>query len=135
MTRGTDITDLRKMYSTPLPCDFPQNLLLNFQRSNEDLRYGENPHQQGAIYSYNRRVIDLLNLKIIKAGKGGLSATNRLDIANSFTILKYFPQPSVVVMKHINPAGFSTGFNTQTTLENLFISAWESDKRSAYGSI
>ena len=68
----------------------------------EKLRYGENPHQQSAIYSIN----DSLNLNQLNGKQ--LSFNNFADIYSALTISKSFPEKKgVVIVKHANPCGVS----------------------------
>ena len=68
----------------------------------EKLRYGENPHQESAIYSQN------LNLNIKKIHGKQLSYNNYNDIFSALTISKTLPKNrGVVIVKHANPCGVS----------------------------
>tara|TARA_B100000579_G_C22789582_1_gene833734 strand:- start:42 stop:1577 length:1536 start_codon:yes stop_codon:yes gene_type:complete len=68
----------------------------------EKLRYGENPHQESAIYSQN----NFLNLKQIHGRQ--LSYNNYNDIFAALTISKSLPKNTgVVIIKHANPCGVS----------------------------
>jgi phosphoribosylaminoimidazolecarboxamide formyltransferase/IMP cyclohydrolase len=68
----------------------------------EKLRYGENPHQESAIYSAN------LDKKINKIHGKQLSYNNYNDIFSALTISKSLPKNrGVVIVKHSNPCGVS----------------------------
>ena len=68
----------------------------------DKLRYGENPHQKSAIYSFS----DSLNLKKIHGKQ--LSYNNLNDIFSALSISKTFPNNTgVVIIKHANPCGAS----------------------------
>ena len=68
----------------------------------EKLRYGENPHQQAAVYSKTRG----LNIKQIHGKQ--LSYNNYNDIFSALTISKSLPKNTgTVVVKHANPCGVS----------------------------
>ncbi len=68
----------------------------------EKLRYGENPHQEGAIYSIEK------NLKIKKLHGKQLSYNNYNDIFYALTISKSLPKNiGTVIVKHANPCGIS----------------------------
>ena len=92
----------------------------------EKLRYGENPHQEGAIYSKN----DQLKLKQIH-GKH-LSYNNYNDIYAALTISKSLPENTgTVIVKHANPCGISI----KTDKLDSFKSALSCDPISAFGGI
>ena len=68
----------------------------------EKLRYGENPHQEAAIYSKT----DSLNIEQIHGKQ--LSYNNYNDIFSALTISKSLPKNSgTVIVKHANPCGVS----------------------------
>ena len=68
----------------------------------EKLRYGENPHQESAIYSLNN------NLKINQIHGKQLSFNNYNDIFSALTISKNLPyNRGVIIIKHANPCGVS----------------------------
>ena len=68
----------------------------------EKLRYGENPHQQAAIYSKTER----LDIKQIHGKQ--LSYNNYNDIFSALTISKSLPKNlGTVIVKHANPCGVS----------------------------
>jgi phosphoribosylaminoimidazolecarboxamide formyltransferase/IMP cyclohydrolase len=68
----------------------------------EKLRYGENPHQQAAVYSKHQS----LNIKQIHGKQ--LSYNNYNDILSALTISKSLPKNlGTVIIKHANPCGVS----------------------------
>ena len=68
----------------------------------EKLRYGENPHQQAAVYSKTQS----LNIKQIQGKQ--LSYNNYNDIFSALTISKSLPKNlGTVIVKHANPCGVS----------------------------
>ena len=72
----------------------------------EKLRYGENPHQEAAIYSEKQN----LNIKQIHGRQ--LSYNNYNDIFSALTISKSLPKNSgTVIVKHANPCGVSINKN------------------------
>ena len=92
----------------------------------EKLRYGENPHQEGALYSYNNS----LNLKQISGKK--LSYNNYNDIFSALNISKTLPKNiGTVIVKHANPCGVSIRKNN---LESFKL-ALNCDPLSAFGGI
>ena len=92
----------------------------------ERLRYGENPHQESAIYSTN----DKLQLEQLH-GKH-LSYNNYNDIFAALTISKSLPKnKGTVIVKHANPCGISIKKNKLQS----FKSALSCDPVSAFGGI
>jgi len=92
----------------------------------EKLRYGENPHQQSAIYSLNS------NLKISQIHGKKLSYNNYNDIFSALTISKSLPENSgTVIVKHANPCGVSS---LKNKIES-FRYALACDPISAFGGI
>ena len=92
----------------------------------ENLRYGENPHQKGAIYSWGKN----FNLKIISGKK--LSYNNYNDILSAIEISKSLPiNIGTVIVKHTNPCGVSINKNKIESFENAF----SCDPISAFGGI
>ena len=95
-----------------------------------DLRYGENPHQKGALYK---------DTSVPEAGIMGaeqiqgkeLSFNNILDLNVAAEMAKSFASPAASIIKHNNPCGTATG----KTLEEAFLGALECDRMSAFGSI
>ena len=106
--------------------------LINFQKKLiaanlvEKLRYGENPHQEGALYSYDNS----LNLNQISGKK--LSYNNYNDIFSALNISKTLPKNiGTVIVKHANPCGVSISKNN---LESFKL-ALNCDPLSAFGGI
>ncbi len=92
----------------------------------EKLRYGENPHQESAIYTFK----DSLKLKQLNGKQ--LSYNNYNDIFAALTISKSFPKNTgVVIIKHANPCGASI-INDKT---KCYQSALACDPISAFGGI
>lgn len=131
--RGTDITDMKRVYRTVVEGRFPDTLNIELVKES-DLRYGENPNQAAAMFNINNaRIAELVNIQLVKGGKGGLSATNYMDVTRAFDVLKFFKEDAVAVMKHLIPSGFATKNNN--SLDNIYINARDADKRSAFGSV
>ena len=92
----------------------------------EKLRYGENPHQESAIYSKNK------NVNINKIHGKPLSFNNYNDIFSALTISKSLPKKTgTVIVKHANPCGVSA---LKNNLES-YRSALACDPISAFGGI
>jgi phosphoribosylaminoimidazolecarboxamide formyltransferase/IMP cyclohydrolase len=92
----------------------------------EKLRYGENPHQQAAVYSKTQN----LNIKQIHGKQ--LSYNNYNDIFSALTISKSLPKNlGTVIVKHANPCGVSIN---KDTLKSYQL-ALACDPVSAFGGI
>ena len=92
----------------------------------EKLRYGENPHQESAIYSQN----PYFNLNKIHGKQ--LSYNNFNDIFSAITISKTLPKNcGTVIVKHANPCGVSILKNNLSSYK----SALKCDPISAFGGI
>ncbi len=92
----------------------------------EKLRYGENPHQESAVYSQN----NFINLKQLHGKK--LSYNNYNDIFAALTISKSLPKNTgLAIVKHANPCGVSVLKNSVDS----FNSAVACDPVSAFGGI
>ena len=92
----------------------------------ENLRYGENPHQQGSLY----KTTDNLNLKKIY-GKN-LSYNNYNDIYAALSILESLKKnEGTVIIKHTNPCGVSIEKNQIRSFKHALMC----DPVSAYGGV
>ena len=92
----------------------------------EKLRYGENPHQESAIYSQSK------DIKLNKIHGKQLSYNNYNDIFSALTISKSLPRNrGTVIVKHANPCGVSILKNNLVSYK----SALACDPISAFGGI
>ncbi len=92
----------------------------------EKLRYGENPHQDAAIYSINKK----LNINQLHGKQ--LSYNNYNDIFAALLISKSLPKNTgTVIVKHANPCGVSINKNKL----NSYKLALACDPLSAFGGI
>ncbi len=104
---------------------FPQKKIINGNLV-EILRYGENPHQQSAIYSVGE------DIKIKKIQGKDLSYNNYNDIFSALNISKSLPKNTgTVIVKHTTPSGVSAQKNNL----NSFKSALACDPISAFGGV
>ena len=105
--------------------NFPKKKLI-YGNLIEKLRYGENPHQKAAIYSYNKS----LEIKQLHGKK--LSYNNYNDLYSALSISKSLPKNTgTVIVKHANPCGVSIH---KEKLES-YKKALGCDPISAYGGI
>lgn len=92
-----------------------------------DTRYGENPHQKGALYEF-----DYFFTNNFKTLKGEASFNNMTDINGAVKIAASFGDaPAVCIIKHANPCGFAIGGD----LLDSYIKALKCDPVSAYGGV
>jgi len=92
----------------------------------ENLRYGENPHQQGSLYT----MVD--NLGLEKLHGKNLSYNNYNDIYAVLEILNSFNRhKTTAIVKHANPCGVSSNKNILTSFKN----ALACDPISAFGGV
>ena len=105
----------------------PEILDVSFKRD-ATLRYGENPHQRGALY---KRAGSHPKFSFKQLQGKELSYNNILDMDAAIDIMREFSEPAVCVVKHNNPSGISANTNLQTAIEE----AVDSDPLSAFGGI
>jgi len=106
----------------------PQEVTLTFEKIQE-LRYGENPHQQAAFYKEKNKTNGLINARQLQGKE--LSFNNILDLNSAFELVKEFKGPAAVVVKHNNPCGVAE----DKTLDKAYLNAWKCDSLSAFGGI
>jgi phosphoribosylaminoimidazolecarboxamide formyltransferase/IMP cyclohydrolase len=94
------------------------------------LRYGENPHQQAAFYINPSANHACVGTATVLHGKE-LSYNNILDLDSALNLVREFPQPAAVVIKHNNPCGAAVA----ETLAAAFQMAYEGDPLSAFGGV
>lgn len=108
---------------------FAEHLTLSFEKR-KLLRYGENPHQQAALYLDPAYKLSSLARARVLSGKE-LSFNNLWDLEATMQMVGDFDEPFAVVVKHTNPCGAAVG----RTLAEAYGKAFESDPLSAFGSI
>jgi phosphoribosylaminoimidazolecarboxamide formyltransferase/IMP cyclohydrolase len=121
-TAAYDAAISNYLYSLDAP--FPSTFTVQFNHG-RTLRYGENPHQQAAVYG--------------KAGIAGtepiqgkqMSYNNYLDVNAGIALLREFEETAAIIVKHNNPCGVAIGAD----LLDAYITAREVDPVSAYGSV
>jgi len=108
---------------------FPPFLILPFKKI-QNLRYGENPHQEAAFYSELKIVEPCIANAQQLHGKE-LSFNNIYDLDSALELIKEFTEPAAAIIKHTNPCGFALGAN----IYEAYKLAYATDPLSAYGSI
>ncbi|PIY51478.1 MAG: bifunctional phosphoribosylaminoimidazolecarboxamide formyltransferase/IMP cyclohydrolase PurH, partial [Zetaproteobacteria bacterium CG_4_10_14_0_8_um_filter_55_43] len=96
--------------------DFPDIFTRQFIKTADELRYGENPHQQGAFYADPEdEGMSLADCEIMQ-GKA-ISYNNIADADAAFALVRDFEAPAVVIVKHANPCGVAVGADQAETYE------------------
>jgi len=108
---------------------FPGVLHIGLRRK-DVLRYGENPHQQAALYVRPENETASVASAIQLHGKE-LSYNNLLDLDSALGIVRMFGEPAAAVIKHNNPCGAATADTLAAALRN----AMAGDPLSAFGSV
>jgi len=96
----------------------------------QDLRYGENPHQQAAFYRDLHPAPGSLVTARQLQGKE-LSYNNIADADAAWECVKSFDGPACVIVKHANPCGVAVGTGALQAYEKAF----QTDPTSAFGGI
>ncbi len=109
--------------------DFPPTLPWAMHRHSQ-LRYGENPHQRAAFYTQRfAPPATLANAEQLHGKE--LSYNNLLDLDSALALVRGWPEPCCVVIKHNNPCGAATADD----LAEAFRQAYAGDPVSAFGGI
>jgi phosphoribosylaminoimidazolecarboxamide formyltransferase/IMP cyclohydrolase len=111
------------------PSLFPQQLNLNFVRV-QQLRYGENPHQNAAFYRDLAGAAGSISTATQIQGKE-LSYNNIADADAAWECVKSFERPACVIVKHANPCGVAVADTVLVAYRNAFAT----DPTSAFGGI
>jgi phosphoribosylaminoimidazolecarboxamide formyltransferase/IMP cyclohydrolase len=101
----------------------PETLHLSLKKA-QDLRYGENPHQQAALYGSFFEHFQQVHGK-------ELSYNNILDLTAAAELAAEFEEPTVAIIKHTNPCGVGSA----TTLLDAWHLAYATDKQAPFGGI
>ena len=108
--------------------DFPHETTLGYSKL-YDLRYGENPHQQAALYADPLSSGGIAGAEQLHGRE--LSFNNILDADAAWRVVYDFEAPAAVVVKHTNPCGLAVHDDQPTA----YARAFEGDTVSAYGGI
>ncbi|SLM49544.1 fused IMP cyclohydrolase; phosphoribosylaminoimidazolecarboxamide formyltransferase [Nitrospira japonica] len=108
---------------------FPKILSLQYELA-ETLRYGENPHQQGAFYRELHSQEPSVSRGKILHGKA-MSYNNFLDANSALELAKEYDETAVAIIKHNNPCGVALG----ATPVEAYVKARETDPVSAFGGV
>ena len=104
---------------------FKNTINLSLEKA-EDLRYGENPHQDAAFYLPDGKELPWTQLQ----GKA-LSYNNYADMESAIAMVLEFDEASCAIIKHANPCGFGIG----ESINEAFHRAVSTDPVSYFGGI
>jgi phosphoribosylaminoimidazolecarboxamide formyltransferase/IMP cyclohydrolase len=108
---------------------FSPTMAVHLERR-EVLRYGENPHQQAALYATTGPAgANLVSARKLHGKE--LSYNNLLDLDSALAIVRSLPEPAAVVIKHNNPCGAAMAESLSAAMRN----ALAGDPQSAFGGI
>ena len=121
LTKTFEVSDATKAYEQGLP-----KVLQISSPLAQQLRYGENPHQQAALYGRFHDFFEQLHGK-------ELSYNNILDLTAAAALIAEFEQdkPTLAILKHTNPCGVGQGDNLREAWEHAFAT----DKQAPFGGI
>jgi phosphoribosylaminoimidazolecarboxamide formyltransferase/IMP cyclohydrolase len=94
-----------------------------------DLRYGENPHQRGALYAEAGELGVLGGANVLQGKE--MSFNNWLDVDAAYALASALPENAAVIVKHNNPCGVALGATPAEAYEKAFAC----DEVSAFGGI
>ena len=152
--------DYKKTYKAVLGDNFPDDMSISFgeqtlqykkkkRKFNGDqlgLRYGDNPGQEAALYELVGGNLKLGDCEYVNAddalisnlGEAELTETgkhigksNLTDVDAALNILKYFDEPTVVIVKHNNPSGVASRNN----IRDAYVEANFADRIAAFGGV
>lgn len=107
----------------------PESYTVTYEKA-QDLRYGENPHQQAAFYREPLAPQGTITTAEQLHGKE-LSYNNINDADAALAIVSEFTEPAVVAVKHTNPCGVGIG----SSIKEAYEKAYEADPVSIFGGI
>ncbi|NDV63437.1 bifunctional phosphoribosylaminoimidazolecarboxamide formyltransferase/IMP cyclohydrolase [Puniceicoccales bacterium CK1056] len=114
---GTDEPDLSAISG------LPDTFSIEAEKASS-LRYGENPHQQAALYGRFFEVFEQLQGK-------ELSFNNIIDISAATYLIGEFESPTVAILKHTNPCGVASA----DSLVEAWDQAFATDRQAPFGGI
>lgn len=115
-------------FSRQVGSTFPSRMVLA-GRLKQTMRYGENPHQSGAVYLTGEQRPGVATATQIQGKE--LSYNNFNDTDAAFELVAEFPQTACVIVKHANPCGVAVA----DTVREAYRKALSCDTESAFGGI
>ncbi|HMJ91601.1 MAG TPA: bifunctional phosphoribosylaminoimidazolecarboxamide formyltransferase/IMP cyclohydrolase [Candidatus Acidoferrum sp.] len=122
---GAIAAHLLKEFSAPGESTLPKSLVIDAPLA-QSLRYGENPHQQAALYGKFQDYFRQLHGK-------ELSYNNILDLTAAASLIHEFQEdgPTLAILKHTNPCGVGQG----ASLREAWDKAFATDRQAPFGGI
>lgn len=114
-------SQITQYFSTTKPLDLKLYPIQN-------LRYGENPHQQATLYNFVPNS-GPLGGKLLQGKE--ISYNNLLDLDAAWKVVVSFENPTICIVKHLSPCGIASA----TKLAEAFTAALACDPISAFGGI
>ena len=108
--------------------ELPESLTISLTKIS-GLRYGENPHQSGALYSESSAPVGMAGARQLHGRE--LSYNNLMDADAAWRTASDFPDATVSVVKHAN----SCGLASRDDIAEAYLKAYEGDTVSAFGGI
>lgn len=108
---------------------FPRTLNLNFIKQ-QNMRYGENSHQDAAFY-IEKNIVEASVATARQLQGKSLSYNNIADTDAALECVKSFSKPACVIVKHANPCGVAISTDIGTAYDHAF----KTDPTSAFGGI
>jgi len=119
--------------STEGRSEFPRTFNSQFLKA-QDMRYGENPHQNAAFYvEANPLEASIATAKQLQGKE--LSYNNVADTDAALECVKSFVKPACVIVKHANPCGVAVVPEAEGGIRKAYDLAYATDTESAFGGI
>lgn len=119
--------------STEGRAEFPRTFNSQFVKA-QDMRYGENPHQQAAFYvEANPAEASVATARQLQGKE--LSYNNVADTDAALECVKSFVKPACVIVKHANPCGVAVVPEDEGGIRKAYDLAYATDSESAFGGI
>ncbi|MAG15953.1 IMP cyclohydrolase [Candidatus Woesearchaeota archaeon] len=152
--------DYKKSYKEVLGDNFPNDMEISFgeqklqyrkkkwkfNREEIGLRYGDNPGQEAALYTLIGGNLKLGEWEFVNSDEGFISnlgenelietgkhigKSNLADLDAALNILKYFDEPTAVIVKHSNPSGVAS----RESIKEAYVEANFADRIAAFGGV
>lgn len=121
--------ELTRIAGFPASEAFPAELALPLKKV-FGLRYGENPHQQAALYDIRTPGASGVG-KLQQLHGKELSYNNLMDADAAWCLVNEFADPACAIIKHTNPCGCAAA----SDLARAFARAYDGDPQAAFGGI
>ncbi len=108
--------------------EMPETIVLALERF-AGLRYGENPHQEAAIYRISGAEPWWSRAKVLQGKE--MSFNNYADASAAWRLVWAFSDPAAVIVKHTNPCGVAV----RSAIDGAYRAAWDCDPLSAFGGV